>query len=206
MGFYSNVIFPRLLDWAMSREVLAKHRHAFLSDAEGEVLEIGFGTGANLPYYPSHVHHLTTVDPNPGMDVLARKRIKASSIEVEPRLLQAEALPMPDNTFDTVVSTLTMCSIPDIGRALKELYRVLKPGGRLLFLEHGLSPDLKVQVWQHRFTPVSKFIGDGCHLNRDIEQLVQGHSFTIRKLTRFYLEDTPKIAGYMYFGIATKTC
>jgi ubiquinone/menaquinone biosynthesis C-methylase UbiE len=111
---------------------------------------------------------------------------------------------MMNNSFDTVVSTLTMCSIPDIGRALQELFRVLKPGGRLLFLEHGLSPDPRVQTWQHRFTPLSKLLGDGCHLNRNIEQLVQGHSFTIQKLNRFYLEDIPKIAGAMYFGMATK--
>ena len=111
---------------------------------------------------------------------------------------------MPDNIFDTVVSTLTLCSIPDPGRALSEVYRVLKPGGRVLFLEHGLSPDRKVQAWQDRLTPVSKILGGGCYLNRDTRSLVAGHPFAIQNLKSFCLEDAPKMAGYMYQGIAQK--
>ncbi len=204
MGFYSNVIFPRVLDWVMARGVLAEYRQRVLSDAEGEVLEIGFGTGANLPHYPPHIHKITTVEPNLGMNAVAQKRIKASSIVVENRALRAEALSMPDNSFDTVVSTMTMCSIADLNQALREIHRVLKPGGRLLFLEHGLSSDPKVQAWQHRLTPVTKLLGDGCHLNRNIQRYVETLPFRIFTSKQFYLEGTPKVGGYMYQGVAAK--
>ena len=205
MGFYSRVILPWFLDWALDREALNRIRQDVLSEAKGEVLEIGFGTGVNLPYYPSAVKNITTADPNPGMSTLAHKRIEASPLPVDLKILTAETLPMPDSTFDTVVSTLTLCSIPDAGRALGEVYRVLKPGGRFLFLEHGLSPDRKVQAWQDRLTPVSKTLGGGCHLNRDIRSLVAAQPFLMHNLANFYLEDAPKMAGYMYQGIALKT-
>ena len=204
MGFYCRVILPWFQDWALDREALNRIRLDVLSEANGEVLEIGFGTGVNLPYYPSVVKKITTVDPNPGMSLRAHKRIEDSPLPVDLRILTAETLPMPDNTFDTAVSTLTLCSIPDAGRALSEVYRVLKPGGRFLFLEHGLSPDRKIQAWQDRLTPVSKILGGGCHLNRDIRNLVAAHPFAIQSLTNFYLEDAPKMAGYMYQGIAQK--
>jgi ubiquinone/menaquinone biosynthesis C-methylase UbiE len=204
MGFYSETIFPHLMDWFMDREVLAKYRKILLADARGHVLEIGFGTGVNLPYYPSGIPKITALDPNPGMQPLAQRRIKAAGIPVESRVLNAERLPMADNSFDTVVSTLTMCSIRHLPQALAELHRVLKPGGRLLFLEHGLSPDRSVQAWQHRLTPVSKFLGGGCHLDRNIKKFVEAQPFSALSVDNYYLEDAPKIAGYMYHGTAAK--
>ena len=114
------------------------------------MLEIGFGTGVNLPYYPPAIRKITTVDPNPGMNTLSQKRIRASRIMIESQVRGAETLPMADNSFDTVVSTMTLCSIANVAQALQEIYRVLKPGGRFLFLAHGLSSDPKVQAWQHR--------------------------------------------------------
>jgi ubiquinone/menaquinone biosynthesis C-methylase UbiE len=191
------------MDWAMDRESLNRIRREILSAASGEVLEIGFGTGVNLSYYPSEVRKITTVDPNPGMTARAQKRIDASSMSVDTRTLTAEVLPMPDNSFDTVVSTMTLCSIPDVVRAVGEVYRVLKPGGRLLFFEHGLSPDPKIQVWQNRFTPISKTLGAGCHLNRNMQTVVETQPFDL-EMKNFYLEDAPKIAGYMYQGSARK--
>ncbi|MGK7902990.1 MAG: class I SAM-dependent methyltransferase [Hormoscilla sp.] len=203
MGFYSQVIFPRVLDWVMSDSVLTQYRQQVLSEVSGEVLEIGFGTGLNLPYYPETLQKLTAIDPNSGMNALARKRIESSRIIVANRVLNGENLPMDDNSFDSVVSTWTLCSIAKVELALQEIHRVLKPGGKFFFIEHGLSDDPKVQVWQHRLTPLQKIIADGCHLDRNMKKLVE-NQFEVLKLEEFYMEETPKFAGYMYKGIATK--
>jgi ubiquinone/menaquinone biosynthesis C-methylase UbiE len=204
MTFYSRKIFPWLMDWAMDRELLNRIRREVLSEARGDVLEIGFGTGVNLPFYPSAVRKLTTADPNPGMTAYAQQRIQASSVCVETKVLSAEALALPDRAFDTVVSTMTMCSIPDVARATAEVCRVLRPGGRFLFFEHGQSPDPKVRIWQDRFTPISKVLGNGCHLNRNIRTFLEAQPFVLESLKNFYLEGTPKAAGYIYQGIAQK--
>jgi ubiquinone/menaquinone biosynthesis C-methylase UbiE len=175
MGLYSTVLLPRLMDLSMSNAAFVPHRQALLSRVEGEVLEIGFGSGVNLPYYPKQVRKLTTVDVNPGMNAIARRRIAASSITVDNRVLNGERLPMLDDQFDYVVSTYTLCSIEQVHLALDDIYRVLKPGGRFLFLEHGLSDRPGVQRWQHRLTPLNKVLADGCHLNRNIPQIVNAH-------------------------------
>lgn len=203
MRFYSQVIFPRLLDWSLSDPVLAKYRQELLANVTGEVLEIGFGTGLNLLYYPSGIRKITTVDVNPGMNALANKRISDSEITVEQLLLSSENLPMADNTFDSVVSTWTLCSIANVQQALKEIYRVLKPGGRFFFVEHGLSDKPNVQVWQHRLTPIQKVIADGCHLNRDIQKLVEQH-FDCLELKQFTPENFPDLVAHLYQGVATK--
>ena len=201
MSLYSQILFPRLLDFAMSDPVLAGYRQQILAEVEGEILEIGFGTGLNLPHYPSRVSQITTIDVNPGMKRLAQKRIQASSIEVEYCTLNGESLPMVDETFDSVVSTWTLCSIAKVDRAIEEIRRVLKPGGRLFFLEHGASDDANVRVWQNRLTPIQKIIADGCHLNRNIKLLVE-HQFEVVKLEQFYMENLPKVMGYTYQGVA----
>lgn len=203
MSFYSNFILPRMLDWAMSTPENAQYRQQLLAEVEGEVLEIGFGTGLNLPYYPAKTDKIITVDPNPGMRRLAEKRITKSAIEVDNQLLNGENLPMNDGSFDCVVSTWTLCSIAKVDRAIAEIYRVLKPGGKFLFIEHGLSDETSIQVWQNRLTPIQKIIADGCHLNRNIEQLVE-QKFTNIEIDKFYAPKFPKISGYMYRGIATK--
>ncbi len=203
MGFYSQRIFPYLMDWSLSTANLAKYRQEILADVKGEVLEIGFGTGLNLSYYPKHIRKIVTVDDNPSVHVLAQKRIQASSITVDHRILSGENLPMLDNTFDSVVSTFTLCSIPKVEQAIKEVYRVLKPGGKFFFVEHGLSNETDIQVWQNRMTPLQKVIGSGCHLNRNIRQLVEKQFGTVT-LEEFYGEGLPKIMGYLYKGIATK--
>lgn len=203
MGFYSQVILPRLLDWSMSDPLLAKYRQDVLSEVSGEVLEIGFGTGLNLHYYPERIQKITTVDVNPGMNSLAQERIATSSIQVDNKVLNGESLPMADSSFDSVVSTWTLCSIADVNQALKEIHRVLKPGGKFFFIEHGLSDEPKVQDWQNRLNPLQKLLVDGCHLNRNIEKLVD-NQFQIISLEKFYAPKYPKTHAYLYKGVATK--
>ncbi len=203
MGFYSQKILPYLLDWSLSDPSIAKYRKEILAEVKGEVLEIGFGTGLNLSYYPQELEKLVTIDSNAGVNKLAQKRIQSSSITVDNRILNSENLPMADDTFDSVVSTFTLCSIAKVEQALKEVYRVLKPGGKFFFVEHGLSNEPKIQVWQNRLTPIQKVIGDGCHLNRNIRQLVEQQFDTVT-LEEFVGESLPKIAGYLYKGVAIK--
>jgi len=203
MGFYSQRILPYLLDWSMSDPAIAQYRKEVLANVTGEVLEIGFGTGLNLSYYPESIHKLVAIDANPGVRKIAQKRIQTSNITVNCRVLNGENLPMADNTFDSVVSTWTLCSIAKVEQALQEIYRVLKPGGKFFFIEHGLSPDPQVQTWQNRLTPIQKAIADGCHLNRNIRQLIEKQFDTVT-LKEFYAEKTPKFVGYLSQGVATK--
>jgi ubiquinone/menaquinone biosynthesis C-methylase UbiE len=204
VGLYSQFIFPRLCEWALNTEPVAKHRQELLSQAEGNILEIGFGTGLNLPHYPDRVRRLTVVDPNRGMHRLAQKRIKQRRIEIDHRLLSSEQLPFESGVFDCVVSTFTLCSIEDVNRAIGEVYRVLRPGGRFLFLEHGLSPEPKVQRWQRRLNWLQKRIGDGCRLDRNIKELITAQPFSSAAMDECYLEKTPKTHGYLYKGVATR--
>lgn len=203
MGFYSQRILPYLLDWSLSDPTMAQYRREVLANVTGEVLEIGFGTGLNLSYYPENIHKLVAIDANPGVHTLAQKRVQKSHITVDNRVLNGESLPMADNTFDSVVSTWTLCSIAKVEQALQEIYRVLKPGGKFFFVEHGLSKEPQVQVWQNRLNPIQKVIGDGCHLNRNIRQLIEKQFDTVT-LKEFYAEKTPKFVGYLYQGVATK--
>lgn len=139
MNLYRRIIFPRLLDLALSGEGMERYRRQLLAHVQGAVLEIGFGTGLNLPCYPEHIHKITGVDPNPGMGSLARRRIASSPIAVDWQVADAQKLPFPSQSFDSVVSTWTLCSIPNVAKALREIRRVLRAGGKLFFLEHGLS-------------------------------------------------------------------
>lgn len=204
MKIYSQYIFPRLLDWTMASSTMSKYRKQLLQEVTGEVLEIGFGTGLNLAYYPETITHLTTVDVNAGMNQLAKKRIKEASFPVSCNVLNGDTLPFADQCFDSVVSTWTLCSITNIDQALKQVYRVLKPEGKFFFIEHGLSDNPQVQVWQNRLTPLQKMIGDGCHLNRNMEALISRY-FPQIQLEKFKLETEPEIIGYLYKGIAMKS-
>ena len=203
MGFYSNFILPQVMDWVMSNPLLSQYRQEVLAEVSGKVLEIGFGTGLNLFYYPQNIQKLTTIDANYGMNKLAQKRIQVSNIRVDSRILNGENLPMPEHRFDSVVSTWTLCSIARVDQALEEIYRVLKPGGKFFFIEHGLSNEPKVQVWQNRLTPLQKIVGDGCHLNRNIKQIV-GKQFNNITVEEFDAPNLPKIIWFMYKGVATK--
>jgi ubiquinone/menaquinone biosynthesis C-methylase UbiE len=188
----------------MDRPFVARHRQRLLATASGEVLEIGFGTGLNLPHYPAQVRRITTVDPNAGMHRLAQRRIRQSKIDVDQRVLSGERLPFEDNRFDCAVSTFTLCSVKDVGHALSEIYRVLKLDGKFLFLEHGLSPEPSVQKWQRRLNWLEMRLADGCHLDRNMKELVAAQPFSSVEVEEFNLERTPKTHGYLYRGIARK--
>jgi ubiquinone/menaquinone biosynthesis C-methylase UbiE len=203
MNLYSQIIFPWCMDLSMSCPVLSGYRQQILEGVSGKVLEIGFGTGLNLKYYPQSVQKLTVIDSNQGMNRLAKKRIQSSAIDVNFQILKAEKLPDTDATFDSVVSTWTLCSIANVESAIAEIYRVLKPGGKFFFIEHGLSNELNVQTWQNLLNPLQKIVGDGCHLNRNIKQLV-ANNFKDITIEEFYASDLPKFIGYMYKGIAIK--
>jgi ubiquinone/menaquinone biosynthesis C-methylase UbiE len=189
----------------MSKRLLARHRRELLVGAYGDVLEIGFGTGLNLPYYPERVHKLTAIDPNPGMHRLAQQRIKQATIEVNQQVLGGERLPFKDNRFDCAVTTFTLCSIVDVAQALRQVYRVLRNGGKFLFLEHGLSPQPKVQKWQRRLNWLQVRLANGCHLDRNIKALVAAQPFASVEVDEFYLERTPRTHGYIYRGLAIKS-
>jgi ubiquinone/menaquinone biosynthesis C-methylase UbiE len=203
MGFYEQTILPYLIDLSLSDPKIGRLRREILADVTGEILEIGFGTGLNLLYYPERVDRIATVDPNASRHRITGKRIAESSIRVDHHILSGEALPMANDVFDSVVSTFTLCTIPDVEGAIAQIHRVLKPGGRFFFIEHGLSNEPDVQVWQHRLTPIQKRIAGGCHFDRNIRALVQ-QQFIQVTLDEFYLGDAPKVPTYLYKGIATK--
>lgn len=203
MGIYSRLIFPRLLELSMSGQELSRYRQSLLESVRGEVLEIGFGTGLNVPYYGDGVVSLTAIDPNEGMAAIANPRIQTSTVPINLQTAKAEALPMAADSFDAVVCTWTLCSIPNIEQALAEVYRVLKPGGKLFFIEHGLSPESGVGTWQRRLTPIQRRIADGCHLDHPMASLVRS-VFEQVALDEFYATSLPKVIGYFYQGVATK--
>ena len=204
VGLYTQFVFPRLCDLFLNRPPVARHRRELLAHASGDVLEIGFGTGLNLPHYPEAVRKLTTVDPNTGMHALARRRIERSRVEVDHRVQGGERLPFAAGAFDCVVSTFALCSIAKVGDALGEVYRVLRPGGRFLFLEHGLSPEPTVQKAQRRLNWLEMWLADGCRLDRDISGLVAAQPFLLERVHHFYMGGFPKTHGYMTRGLATK--
>ena len=202
MGRLSDRIFGLFLDWSMSSQAIARERPQALKDAHGNVLELGFGTGLNLPYFPSSVERLTVVDPEDLLSERVEQRIAAARFPVERAKLSAERLPFEENRFDCAVSTFTLCTIPDAAAALREVRRVLKPGGALLFLEHGASEEPSVAKWQRRLDPIQKVIGRGCHLTRRIDELISTSGLQIARLDRFLIKGMPKTHATMYRGVA----
>jgi ubiquinone/menaquinone biosynthesis C-methylase UbiE len=170
----------------------------------GKVLEIGVGTGLNLPYYPPDVRRIVTVDPNPGANRRLARRARETGIEVDARTACGEALPFEDASFDFVVSTLTLCSIVEADQAVKEIFRVLRPGGRFTFLEHGLSPEPQVARRQRRWNWLQRRLADGCRLDLDIRGLLASQPFQSLDIDNFYLERSPKTHGYIYRGSTRK--
>ena len=202
MGFYDRYIVPRINDKLASGPDADRFRQRVLSEARGSVLDVGFGTGLNAPHYSGSVERVVALEPNPGAEKLARKRIAAARVPMELVAASGEALPFESASFDTVVTTLVLCSIPDVERALAEMRRVLKPGGRYLFLEHGLADDESVQKWQNRLNGIQKFVAGGCNLNRPIRSLVEGAGFVLENVDHFYFPKAPRFAGYMTLASA----
>lgn len=202
MGFYENRVFPWMMDRMMSGPAMDALRAEVLAGATGRVLELGIGTGLNLPHYPSAVRHVVAVDPNPGVKVRAQARARSVDRSVELHELRGESLPFDDASFDTVVSTFTLCSIGDVDRAVREVRRVLKPEGRFLLLEHGLADDAGVRVWQHRLTPIQRVVACGCELDRDIPAIVTRNGFRFAQVRQLYQPGEPRPLAYFTLGEA----
>jgi ubiquinone/menaquinone biosynthesis C-methylase UbiE len=199
MGFYQDQIVPLLINLTMRRRDLATYRSRLVPAAAGRVLEIGIGSGFNLPFYSRNVERLIGLDPSPKLLSMVRRNLRPDAPSVELIEASAEAIPLENNSVDTVVTTWTLCSIPDAGCALREMHRVLRPVGQLLFIEHGRAPN--VRWWQDRLTPAWKRIGGGCHLNRAIQGLIEDAGFRFERLETGYMRG-PKPLAFMYEGSA----
>jgi len=204
MGFYGKYVLPTLIELAMKNKAAQAERVRFVPRASGEVLEIGVGSGLNIPIYGSGVRKLYALDPSAELLRMAGRRAERAAFPV--KLLQhpAEAIPLGDGTVDSVVTTWTLCSIPDAAAALREVRRVLRPAGRLIFIEHGRSTDPSVVRWQDRVTPLWRKISGGCHLNRPIDRLLSQGGFKVSELECGYMAG-PRIGAYLYRGIARPT-
>jgi len=205
MGFYNRHILPRLLDTAMSAKPISYQRKKVVPRATGRVLEVGFGAGHNLPYYDaSKVERIWALEPAAEMRARAGERASKTEIPLEFLGLPGEQIPLDNDSADTVLITYTMCTIPDVMKALGEMRRVMKPTGRMIFCEHGEAPDESVQRWQRRITPVWKAIGGGCHVGRPIPKLIRDAGFRVEDMETMYLPGTPRFAGFNYWGSAAK--
>jgi ubiquinone/menaquinone biosynthesis C-methylase UbiE len=201
MGFYQDRILPFVIHMAMRQRNLAAYRSRVVPAAEGRVLEIGVGSGLNLPFYSQKAERVIGLDPSPKLLSMARQVARSPLGPVEFVEGSAEAIPLEDTSVDTVVTTWTLCSIPDAPRSLREMRRVLKPGGRLLFVEHGRAPDASVRWWQDHLNPAWKRLGGGCHLNREIKALIEGAGFQFERIETGYMRG-PRPLGFMYEGSA----
>lgn len=202
MSFYEEQILPRGIDWGMSGERFSKLRKQYLEGVCGRVLEVGFGSGLNLPHYPDAVTHLYALDPSQLGRRLAAKRIQGAPFPVEFVELEGSRITLPDHSVDAVVSTWTVCTIPDPLAALKEILRVLRPEGKYYFLEHGLCPDRRIARLQNLWNPIQKWCAGGCHVNREIDRLIVNSGFKMLSFKNFYMEG-PRVLTYMYGGIAS---
>jgi ubiquinone/menaquinone biosynthesis C-methylase UbiE len=201
VGLYDDHILPRILNFAMASKVIRDERQKCVAEVSGRVLEIGFGSGHNLPFYSGKIEKIVAIDPSVVSARLARKRIKQVPFPVEYLALSGEEIPAPDASFDSVVSTFTLCTIPDVLAALRQIRRVLKPDARFFFLEHGRSPDPVVRRWQDRLNGMQQFFSGGCHLNRPIDQLIADAGLKVLTIEKYYGK-APRPFSYLYRGIA----
>ena len=205
MGFYDRHILPKVLNWSCGMKPVQKQRQKVVPLAEGRVLEIGIGSGLNLPYYdPEKVERVIGLDPAEEMLSYAKRKSESVPFTVEYLPLQGESIPLEPESVDTVLVTYTLCTIPDAIPALEGMRRVLKHSGRLIFCEHGKAPDEAVRRWQDRLNPLWRRGGGGCNLNRDIPALIEAAGFRIDDLQTMYLPSTPRFAGFNYWGSARR--
>lgn len=202
MGFYGNIIVPKLCDLAMRNKHLVPYRERVIGAAEGRVLEIGAGSGLNFGLYKSGVREVLALEPNSRLLRMAEANARRAARPITFIKASAEEIPLDDSSVDTIVTTWTLCTVPDAVRALQDGRRILKPGGRLLFVEHGLSPDQNVRNWQNRLTPLWRRISGGCHLNRPIAEIIRRAGFRIETIDTGYAPG-PKIMTFLSEGSAT---
>jgi ubiquinone/menaquinone biosynthesis C-methylase UbiE len=202
MGIYYDHVLPRIIHVACGVKTSDPHRGRVCEGVHGDVVEIGFGSGLNVPFYPTAVRSVAAIEPSDVAWKMAAKKLAESPVKVERSGLDGQSLPFGDDTFDSAISTWTMCTIPDLAAALSELRRVLRPGGTLHFVEHGLAPDESVQRWQHRLDGMEQRVFGGCHLNRAIVDEVERAGFTVKELDRFYDKGAPKFVAAFSLGIA----
>lgn len=203
MSWYAERVLPRLIDVSCGAKQSRPLRERVCAGLYGQVLEVGFGSGHNVPFYPGGVTEVGAVEPSDLAWRLASGRVSASPVPVRRAGTDAQSLPLADASVDTAVSTWTLCTIPDPGLALREIRRVLRPGGALHFVEHGLAPDERVRRWQRRLEPVNRHLAGGCHLSRPIDHVIASAGFEISELDRFYEKGAPKALLATYLGIAT---
>jgi len=205
LGLYNKYILPKIINCACGSKPINYQRDKIVPYAQGVVLDIGIGSGLNIPFYnKSNINHLYGLDPSSELIEIAKMVAKINELEIEFLECGAESIPLADNSIDTIVITYTMCTIPDISLSNAEMFRVLKPNGKLLFCEHGIAPDESVAKWQKIINPVWNKIAGGCNLNRDIPRLIKSSGLKISEIEEMYLPSTPKFAGYNYWGVAEK--
>jgi SAM-dependent methyltransferase len=202
MGLYGERVLPRIINVACGTKAVEPLRQRVCGGLAGNVVEIGFGSGLNVPFYPAAVTRVDAVEPSDVGWKLAAGRLGATTVPVQRSGLDGQLLPFAAGTFDAALSTWTLCTIPDVAAALGEIRRVIKPGGRLHFLEHGLAPDERVRRWQRRLNPLQQLVAGGCHFTRPIVELLTAAGFTIEELDVFYEKGAPKFAGADSLGIA----
>lgn len=201
MSLYEKYVLPKIIDCACGQAIMQRQREQVVPLASGDILEVGIGSGLNLPFYnPGRVKRIVGIDPS--AELLAKARQRTGRLPVELLQGSAEVLPLADASIDTVLLTFTLCTIPGVETALQQMRRVLKPGGSLIFCEHGRAPDAAVQRWQDRLNPLWKRCFGGCHINRDMGALLRGSGLQIERIEGDYLPDVPRIAGYRYLGVA----
>lgn len=200
---YDRFILPHLIDLVMKAPMTTREREALIPQAAGVVLEIGAGSGLNFPYYDGAITKLYALEPHATLCAKARPRAARVPFAIEFLALKGESIPLPDGCIDTVVCTWVLCSIEDVAAALREMHRVLKPGGQLLFVEHGLAPTPRLAAWQQRLTPLWSLCAGGCHLNRRPDLLLQAAGFQLETVQQTYL-DGPKLLTYHYKGLARR--
>ena len=205
MSLYDKYVLPKFLNCACGSNPVARQRQKVVPLVEGKVLEIGIGSGLNLPFYDkSKIDELWGLDPSEELSDMAKKVADSENIEVNFISSGAEMIPLPDKYFDSVLITYTMCTIPEVARANREIKRVLKTGGKLIFCEHGEAPDENIRKWQKRINPFWGKLAGGCNIDRKIPTLIQNSGFEIVELEEMYLPKTPKIVGYNYWGYAVE--
>ena len=203
MGFYDKYVLPKVLNCTCGSKPIQYQRKKVVPLAEGVVLDVGIGSGLNIPFYDmGKIDKVLGLDPSEELNNIAKGVAEENEVDVDFMLCGAEDIPLPDNHVDTLLITYTMCTIPKVSAANKEMLRVLKPGGKFIFCEHGLAPDANIAKWQSRINPIWGKIAGGCYLNRNIPELITSAGFVIENMEQMYLPSTPKFAGYNYWGSA----